>query len=124
MKKYIALIAVVIALGGGTFLTQKWFIESSAPAGPSSLPTSVTLTATTTSTVLDVMHTLAAEGSLSFSGRDFPSLGFFVEEINGHKGAGGYYWILHINGTPSQKGASQAVISPEDVVEWRYEEGY
>ncbi len=67
------------------------------------------------------MQGLASSGTLSFSGREFPSLGFFVESIDGVSNAGGKYWILYHNGAQSQIGASNATISPGDVIEWRYE---
>lgn len=71
--------------------------------------------------VLAAMQGLASSGTLSFSGREFPSLGFFVESIDGVSNAGGKYWILYHNGAQSQIGASNATISPGDVIEWRYE---
>ena len=126
MKKYFALVIAIIVLSGGAFFTQQWFVESFSTENSSqtSNTNSTTFTATTTSSVLDVMHTLAGMGSLSFSGRDFPGLGFFVEEINERKNTDGYYWILLVNGKKSDLGASQARLKEGDVVEWRYEKGY
>jgi len=126
VKKYFALAIVVVALGGGAFFTQQWFIESFPTENSTQNHDSgsITFTATTASSVLDVMNTLAAEGSFSFSGRDFPGLGFFVEEMNGRKNMDGYYWILYVNGTPSQTGASQTMLSDGNTIEWRFERGY
>jgi len=73
---------------------------------------------------LDAMHAFADASNFSFSGRNFPGLGFFIEEIGGHKNADGNYWFLYINDESSQKGASQTKVSPGDIVEWRYKEGY
>ena len=156
-KKYIALITAIVVLGGGAFLTQKWFTESSATISDSEptaqitdkeptpsqlsspIPTpqsqetptpkapqgdSFTFTAAAEGTVLDAMNALVAEGKLSFSGRDFAGLGFFVEEINRKKSADGYYWILLVNGVKSELGASSAQLAPGDRVEWKYEKGY
>lgn len=72
-------------------------------------------------TVLSAMQYLASSKELSFSGKEFPSLGFFVESINGTKNAGGRYWILYRNGAQSMVGASSATIGPGDVIEWKYE---
>ncbi len=142
MKKYIALIAAVIVLAGGAFVSQQWFVKYFSNVNATSevkprvdnkisrVVVSVTIeekhySATLSgSTVLDVMRALSAEGSLNFFGRDFPGLGFFVESINGKKNTEGYYWILLINGKKSDLGASQARIQTGDVVEWRYEKGY
>ena len=44
-------------------------------------------------TVLDAMRTLSREGALSFTTKEFPGLGAFVEEISG-KRRNGSYWIL------------------------------
>ena len=73
------------------------------------------------STVLDVLRAAASTSALQFSGREYPSLGFFIDSINGVRGANGSYWALYINGTYSQLGASSAVVKAGDTVEWRYE---
>lgn len=73
-------------------------------------------------TVLDAMQKARAFG-LDFSGREYPSLGYFVESISGKAAQGGYYWFLYINGISSQTGASQTPIHPGDTVEWRYKRG-
>lgn len=73
--------------------------------------------------VLEVMQKATTEG-LSFSGKEHPSLGFFVDSINGKKAEGGYYWFLYINGESSSTGASQTLVGPGDAVEWRYKQSY
>lgn len=74
-------------------------------------------------TVLDTMKALqASRPGFTFTGSDFPSLGFFVESINGKKAASGYNWMLYINGRKSDVGASQAVIHAGDRIEWKYEQ--
>jgi len=75
------------------------------------------------STVLDVMREIASTTTFSFIGREYPSLGFFVESINGKKGADGRYWILYVNGKEASKGASQTFLTAGDTVEWKYEAG-
>ncbi|OGG79496.1 hypothetical protein A3A39_04845 [Candidatus Kaiserbacteria bacterium RIFCSPLOWO2_01_FULL_54_13] len=122
-KKYIALAVAIVVLGGGAFLSQQWFIQT-FDATTERKTHAITFAADTEGTVLNVMNALKSEDKLSFSGRDFPSLGFFVEEINGLRSTDGYYWILIINGEKSKLGASSARVQPGDVVEWRYEEGY
>lgn len=72
-------------------------------------------------TVLGAMRELSSSGALSFSGKEFPSLGFFVESINGVKNAKGAYWMLYQNGVQSRVGASSTAIRPGDVIEWKYE---
>lgn len=118
VKKYIALIAAVTLLAGGAFVTQQWFAQT---FNATEQPTAVTFTAGAGGTVLEAMNAHVAEGELSFSGRDFPGLGFFVEEINGTRSADGYYWILLVNGERSDLGVSSARVERGDTIEWRYE---
>jgi|SRR3989338_6196392 len=76
------------------------------------------------STVIDAMRVLASTTGFSFSGKDYPSLGFFVESINGQKAESGYNWILYVNGKLSGTGASQTTLETGDAIEWRYEKNY
>ena len=59
-----------------------------------------------------------------FTGHEYPSMGMFVDSINGKKNTGGYYWIFYVNGKSSQYGISSAVVHPGDTIEWKYERGY
>ncbi len=72
------------------------------------------------STVLKMMQQLRAEG-LTFVGRDYPSLGMFVESINGKAAETGYVWIFYVNGKEAQRGISQTTLSAGDSIEWKYE---
>jgi hypothetical protein len=76
---------------------------------------------TSETTVLAVMHAAASTYDLTFSGHEYPSLGFFVDSINGVESVGGSYWFLYINGATSTLGASHAVVIPGDTIEWRHE---
>jgi len=83
-----------------------------------------TIPVTSSSTALAAMETYAVSNQhFSFSGRDFPGLGLFLEEIGGKKNKDGYYWTLFINGKLSELGASSAQVIPGDTLEWRYQEG-
>lgn len=75
------------------------------------------------STVLEAMEHLRSEG-FTFEGREYPSLGFFVESINGKKASSGYYWIFYMNGKQSGTGISQTPVSGGDTIEWRLEAAY
>ena len=76
------------------------------------------------STVIDAMRILASTTGFSFSGKGYPSLGFFVDSINGKKAESGYNWILYVNGKLSGTGASQTTLKAGDAIEWRYEASY
>lgn len=75
-------------------------------------------------TVLEAMRAYASTTDFAFMGKDYPSLGFFVESIGGKKNADGFYWILYVNGKSSDLGASVAHVRAGDTIEWRYEKGY
>ena len=85
---------------------------------------SYTAFATAGSTVIDAMRVLSSTTDFAFSGRDYPSLGFFVESINGQMAENGHNWILYVNGKLSGTGASQTTLKAGDAIEWRYEKNY
>jgi len=63
------------------------------------------------------------DSDFSFSGRDFPGLGFFVDSIGGKKSAKGFYWTLFINNNLSETGVSSTNVMPGDTILWRYQKG-
>lgn len=77
--------------------------------------------ATSTQTILSVMRILEEASDFSFAGKDFPGMGFFVEEIDHKRNANGYYWMLYVNMLAAPKGVSQMIVSPGDQILWRYE---
>lgn len=124
----------VVALSTGAYATQKQFAQKYRDARPSTVQSAKATTTAAANvvpvpiraagTALDAMRAYASSEKFAFTGREYSSLGFFVESINGRKNAGGSYWFLYINGAASEKGVSQAVLRPGDVVEWRYEKEY
>ncbi len=76
------------------------------------------------STAYDVMKLASETSGLSFRGKDFGGIGFFVEEINGVSQHHPMYWIYSINGKKSQVGVSQYRLQPGDVISWSYEKSY
>jgi hypothetical protein len=73
------------------------------------------------SSVYDTMKVLASTTSFTFDATYYPSLGYFIEQINGITNADGTYWTLYINNAYSTIGASQYRIRKGDTVEWKYE---
>ena len=123
--------ATIIAFGLGKFAL---YVSSHAPVSgaeasatyPVSFRAGDVVTTTTVSrgtTVLQLMNELKQQGTVSFSGKEAPGLGFYVDEVNGVKSdtASNYYWTLYINNALSQVGVSDALLEPNDSVEWRYE---
>jgi hypothetical protein len=73
------------------------------------------------STVEDAMKLAAAQNpTFTFTEKSFPSLGEFIELINGKTNANGYYWFLYINGKSSDTGISQTILQPGDAIQWQY----
>lgn len=81
------------------------------------------VTAPAGSTVYDGMRIAQEKGYLSFEAREFSSIGFFVEAINGIRNdyKNGMYWIYSINGTKAHVGVSSYVLQPNDIIFWNYE---
>ena len=77
---------------------------------------------TSSTTVYDLMTKLKSEGEVSFSGKEYSGMGFFVDEINGVKNdnLAGKYWIYYVNGQSAQVGISNYVLKPNDLIEWKY----
>ena len=75
-------------------------------------------------TVVDAMRSLASTSDFSYTGKDYPGLGVFVDSINGQKGENGMYWILYVNGTTSANGVSATTLKTGDVIEWKYEKSF
>lgn len=54
----------------------------------------------------------------SFQGKDFPGLGFFVDEINGIKGEPGAYWLYYINNKKAETGITNYILKNGDIINW------
>lgn len=75
------------------------------------------------STAYDLMKIAQAKGLISFDGREFAGLGFFVEEINGARQdfTKNMTWIYYLNGDKAKVGISNTIIKQNDIIEWKYE---
>lgn len=72
-------------------------------------------------TLMEAMRALSTISSFTFDGHEYTGLGFFVTTINGKKAADGFNWMLYVNGTPAEYGASSFIIKNKQLIEWRYE---
>lgn len=80
------------------------------------------------SSVYDLMVLLKNQGKVDFKVKNYSSLGFFIDEINGIKNdpAGlpaqaGKNWLYYVNGKPAPVGVSYYKLKNNDQVEWKYE---
>jgi hypothetical protein len=91
--------------------------------------TTYPLTITRGETVETAMHALASTTAttttpFSFTEKNYPGLGEFIESIDGVPSQDGSYWILYINGKSSSLGVSSATLSPGDAIEWKLGSSY
>lgn len=92
--------------------------EEAAPATPTRTHA---LIADTAGSVESLMQERHLSGSLTYTSRTYPTLGSFLESIDGLKNQNDFYWMLYINGSSASVGMSHAQVVPGDRVEWRYE---
>lgn len=74
-------------------------------------------------TVYQFMEMLKGEEKISFSGKDYPNMGFFVEEINGVKNDSekNLYWMYYVNDQPATEGISTRILKNGDKITWKLE---
>lgn len=70
-------------------------------------------------TVYDAMNNLMSEGKMTFDGKDYPGLGFFVTQINSLISSDGKNLMYYINGKEASLGVSTYVIKEGDIIEWK-----
>ncbi len=76
------------------------------------------------SSVYNVMRQAQADQIMEFSGKEFPGIGYFVEEINGKQEdlKGRRFWIYYVNGQKAKAGISSVFVNNQDIIEWKYED--
>ena len=75
------------------------------------------------SSVHDLMVKAQETSDFQFKGREFPGLGFFVQELNGlaENPRQGTFWIYYINGEKAKVGISAYTVKADDTISWKYE---
>lgn len=71
-------------------------------------------------TVYTAMQRLQVENinNFNFKYREYPSLGVFVNEINGIKDGDGRYWFYYINKKEASIGISKYILKEGDIINW------
>ena len=103
---------------GETSQHQRAVDEETAPATPARTHALIAETAGSVESLMQERH---SNGSLTYTSRAYPTLGSFLESIDGLKNQDGFYWMLYINGSSASVGMSHAQVVPGDRIEWRYE---
>jgi len=74
------------------------------------------------SSVFDLMNKIKKENNnFYFKYKEYPSLGIFIEEINGIKDGSGKYWIYYINNKEASVGVSKYILKEGDSILWKQE---
>lgn len=76
------------------------------------------------SSAYDVMAKVQETSDFRFRGKEFPGLGFFIQEINGLEQSPrlAKYWIYYINGKKAEVGISAYTVNEHDIISWNYED--
>lgn len=76
------------------------------------------------SSVYDLMAKAQETSDFQFRGKEFPGLGFFIQEINGLEQGPrlAKYWIYYINGKKAEVGISAYTVNDHDIILWEYED--
>ena len=74
------------------------------------------------STAYDAIKQLADAKKITMTTKEYSSMGYFIEEINGIKNNNqtGEYWGYYINGKTAQLGASSYILKNNDLITWKY----
>ena len=74
-------------------------------------------------TVYEVMKNLQEqkENNFTFTYKEYPSLGIFIDGINGEKGEPGRYWIYYVNDIEASVSVSKFKLKDGDIVSWKQE---
>ena len=131
-KKYFfyGFLLLILFCGFFVFSVRESPTESKFPATQSKNDIHVVLTASSStyalslpehSSVYEAMNILASTTAFRFKAKYYQSLGYFIEEINGVKNSGGFYWTLYVDGKYSAVGVSGYFLKDGDRVVWKYE---
>lgn len=77
------------------------------------------------SSAYDLMLFARKAHGISFGGKEYSGLGFFIDEINGVKnnqGGNKKFWIYSVNGKKADVGVSQYRVKKGDIISWSYED--
>jgi hypothetical protein len=68
-----------------------------------------------------VTQTTKLPHPFTFTQKEYPGMGEFVESINGIPNDTHDFWFVYVNGTEAPTGISNIVVHSGDTIDWRYE---
>jgi hypothetical protein len=81
--------------------------------------TPISLPFTPGETLIQALTDARTGGTLQFTGKEYPDLGFFVTSIGSLKAGDGKNLLYYINGKEATVGVSTYVLASGDVIEWK-----
>jgi hypothetical protein len=81
--------------------------------------TNLELPLTPDATLYDTLLSAQKEGMISFSGKNYPGLGFFITEIESMRNENGKYLFYYINNQEASVGVSVYLPKDGDIIEWK-----
>lgn len=72
-------------------------------------------------TFYDALVQTKNDGKITFSGKNYPMLGFFVTDIGSLHSGNGKNLLYYINGKQASVGVSSYTLKDGDTIEWRLE---
>lgn len=103
-------------------LPQKSHLETKAPVRYLTLivgSTNVRIPLSSRATLYDALSSAQENGILSFSGKEYQGLGFFVTDIGTLHQDNGKYLVYFINGTEASTGVSSYIVNEGDTIVWK-----
>ena len=70
-------------------------------------------------TVYEAMQSLQSQNKISFTGKEYPALGFFVTSVGSLEQGNGKNLFYYINGEEASTGISTYKIKKGDIIEWK-----
>ena len=69
----------------------------------------------------DALMEASNAGNLTFEGKNYPGLGFFITDIGPLHSGNGKYLLYYINGKEATVGVSAYKLKNGDIIEWKLE---
>jgi hypothetical protein len=83
--------------------------------------TTINLQSTPNTTFYDALMQAKNAGKITFSGKNYAGLGFFVTDIGSLHSGNGKDLLYYVNGKEAQVGVSSYVLKNGDIIEWKLE---
>ncbi|MFA5791455.1 MAG: DUF4430 domain-containing protein [Candidatus Paceibacterota bacterium] len=94
-------------------------IENTMPVTVLAGDVTVHLAVTPDTVFYDALVQAENTGKITFSGKNYPGLGFFVTDFGGLHAGNGKNLLYYINGKEATVGVSSYILKGDDIIEWK-----